>query len=354
MLRNAAIMALLLWLIAFLDRITGLAGDSTKAHIAALSSQEKILIALGRSSPDLLDFLPVIFMLASVATLTTLGRRAELHVIRGAGESATSILSKLAFVTVLATLAITLVVRPLAYEALQWTDQKLSPKARAASRLDGNTQVAWFSANAGQHQGRLDGFNLITREADALYLLDTLATDLSRAYLVAHQVQLTPSQSSSGPILTATIAGATEPLELHLDHPPKVMLPKSPNFDLPLIYLLGWIDTPDRAALTPRHLSYLIQRAVAEPILSAVLVILAGFLCVEVGTRQSMGRLIASTLGFVVLIYSLYVVAHAFGINGKSPPILAAWGTPAALACLSLLLIAGRDLIWHLALGRRN
>ncbi len=354
LIRNAALLALLLWLIQFSDRISSLAGDSTKAHIAALSSLEKVLIALGRSSPEVLDFIPIIFMLASVATLTTLGRHAELHVIRGAGQSAASILLKLAFATVLASLVVTLAARPLAYEALKWTDKKLSANPSSTSGTEGNTQTVWFSASQGRHQGRLDGFNLSTNQADVLYLLDTTAKDISKSYLIAHQIQLTPSDSSRGPTLTAAMVESAGPLKLYLDHPPKVMLPQNPNYELPLAYLLGWIDDPDRTVLTPRHLSYLIQRAIAEPILSAVLVILAGLLCVELGTRQSVGRLIATTLCFVVSVYSLYVIANAFGINGKSPPSVAAWGPPAVLACFGLTLMTARDLSWHVTVGRRK
>ena len=348
LMRNFFLVALLLWLISWLEKLSLIAGMTTNSIGTALPWLDKSLIAAVRATNDSLDFLPIMFMIAAVWSLTLIGRRAELHIIRGVGLSATRILLNLAVVTAMVTVIFTLIIRPLAYEAKVWADSVLTPQNLSAESNTYGRYSAWISSEDAGFIGRLSGYDPSQGIARDLFLSQNYRPGLEPIFLFATNVEITDLELSAVNINTSST------IALVLDEAPNILANLKPNQRLPLPHLLGWIDHDERWALNPRQKSYLVQRSLAEPVLAAVLVMIAGFLCVEVGTRQPIGMLIGSTLGIVVLVYSLYVIAHAFGLNGKSPPIVAAWALPAGLFTLSLGLISMRDLAWHIETRERE
>ena len=349
LIRFVALITLLIYLISFLDIISGLALRETNDAGIPLTGLRKLLITFGQASLQSLDFMPIIFMIAAILTLVTLGRRAELHIIRGTGVYSGRILATLAVLSAGFMILITLILRPLAYEASLWADRQLSLKSSEAYVQPGPTYVAWFSANNGDVLGRLEGYNPETKRAAKLHISNRQSPDLAEAFVLAYDVGIDQQRLT---FANQNGADDAESIEVQLDTPPRILPQNRVNFDLPLIHLFGWKPNEDRWSLNGRQMSYLVQRALAEPILTAAMVLLAGTLCVEIGTRQPLTRLIFSALGYLIATYSFYVVADAFGLNGKLSPFLAAWGIPLALLFFGLAQLALRDVSWHFAIRK--
>ena len=342
--RASLLVLSLLLLITFLDHISRLTADGL-----GLAPPLLITHALVRALFAITDFMPIIFMLAGILALTTLSQRAELQIIRNVGISGGQILAQLSLIALLASLVVTFALRPLSFEAQAWSLLALNAPSQDSSTQGGHR--AWFSANDGKIQGRLSDYNTIEGTAAQLIFSDQNNQDLGQTFAQARNVRVL------GNVLRGqgqTLDGATLSLNLKLDSPPKILPPTSLNLDLPLAHLIGWVNNDERILLPQRQRTYLIQRALAEPLLAAALVFIAGAVCMDVSTRQSIGRLVFSTLGFVVLSYCVYVIAHAFGINGKLRPAVAAWGLPLALMCLGLALLGVREWVWHLAVKFRS
>ncbi len=335
--------------IALLDSFAGLVGEEVTRGGAPFGWPLKLAFSAAWALPDTLDFSVIILMLATVISLTMLGRRAELHILRGAGRSSMAILALCAGAAVLMSLLIALLIRPLSFEAAQWADARYDPERFAAEQQQSQSRVAWFTADAGQTQGRISGFNPESQKGQALHISRFVDGALIDAFRYGRDIEL------ANGVLSATVFFADrppEPLRLPLDGPVQIVPFANPAFDLPLPHLLGWVDEPERFTLSARHTRYLTQSALAEPVLTAALVFIAGSLCVGIGTRQPLGRLIFATLALVVLAYSLFIITRAFGINGRLTPSLAAWGGPALLCFSALGLIAWQDLTW--LLGRQR
>lgn len=344
--RFAVLIALLLYLISFLDEISRLAPKQVNTLGDPLGTLDKLLIALSIASHNSLDFMPIIFMLSGIFTLVTLGRRAELHIMRGAGLSGGRILIPLGLIAALAMTSVMLVLRPLAFEASQWAEHRKNPTRSVQGTSPDSNAIAWISAEDGGIHGRLEGFDPVLGRAKRAKLVDSTTPDLEPSFLIGHDVRI--SETALEGTFTFGQDG-TKQVRLPLSTAPSVLSFTRPNFSLPLPYLLGWIDDPDRWSLSERQTTYLIMRALAEPFLTAALVLLAGTLCVEIETRQPLARLIFGALGLVVMTYSVHVIANAFGLNGKLHPLLAAWGMPLMLYLFGLSLLAYRDLSWHLS-----
>ena len=330
------------FLITWLNHFSTLSAKKLNAS-TDLSLLSKLTISLGLALPEIFDFLVIILMLASVGVLILMGRRAELHIIRGAGQSAAQILRPLAILAALFTLFATFTLKPLSHEYRLWAQAQLNPEIKPLNQDTPAAQAAWFSAENGAYHGRIESYNPETGRADFGVLSHMGATDLKETFSPLRDIRF-----SDGHLYARQfdLAGNETALNLPLDEAPKLVPHKWPVTHLSLLHMLGWLPDQDRWSLNPRQRSFLIQNALAEPLLAAALVLLASILCVQVGTRQSIGRLGFNILVIVVLTYSMLTVTRAFGINGKLDPALAAWGLPALLFALSLVLFAWQDLIW--------
>ena len=302
----------------------------------------KLLLSLAWVLPQALDLMVFIFMIAAVIVLTLLGRRAELHVLRGAGLSPTGILLILAGITNVMMIALELGPRTLAYEIKRLADARYDPQGLAQKNRAQRQKVAWVSAENGDFVVRLTGYDPETQSAEE-GRLQTPHPDLAQSYVYLRDIDITEGR------LTAqgqNLDGSSREVGLLLDASPQLVSAPNTAENIPLLHLLGWLKAPEVENYGTRHRSYLVQRAVAHPFLAAALVMVAGTFCVGVGTRQPLGQIFFATLGLVVLTYSIFVVTEAFGLIGKLSPLLAAWGTFLLISCLAMFILALQALRW--------
>ena len=342
LLRYALIIFALFLMLTWLGELASLLPEETALDGSPLNLGMKLLLSLAWVLPETLDLMVFIFMLAAVIVLTILGRRAELHVLRGAGLSAFRILITLAGVTAVMMILLELGPRPLAHEIKRLADGHYDPQGLADQNTSQRQQVAWISAENGTFTGRLTGYDAEMQTAQA-GRLQTASTDIRDSYIYLQNISLADNRLSASGL---SLGSTPIELDLALDAPVEVLSALNVAEDIPLLYLFGWLSTPEVESYGARHLSYLQHRSMAQPFLAAALVMVAGTFCVGIGTRQPLGRLFFITLGLVVLTYSIFAVTEAFGIVGKLEPLLAAWGTFLLIGCLAGFILAVQALIW--------
>ena len=111
----------LLFSIAWLDDFAKVAAQAQTLAGEPLGLLMKLAISGAWALPSTLDFSVIVFMLAALISLTLMGRRAELHILRGAGQSGGTLLMRAAFAAVLLSLGVSLIARPLGYDCLLYT-----------------------------------------------------------------------------------------------------------------------------------------------------------------------------------------------------------------------------------------
>lgn len=342
LLRYALIIFLLFVMLIWLGELAELFPRETALNGSSLNIWLKLSISLAWALPQALNLMVFIFMIAAVIVLTILGHRAELHVLRGAGLSPQSILLILAAVTATMMVAIELGPRPLAHEVKQLADARFDPLGLTQQNRAQHQQVAWTSAKDGDLVLRLTGYDPTAQTADEGRLQSANA-DLIQGFTYLSQVSLDQGLLVA---MARNLDGSESEITLTLDASPQILPAKNTADEAPLLHLLGWLETPEVETYGSRNRSYLIQSALAQPLLAAALVMVAGTFCVGIGTRQSIGQLFFVTLGLVVLTYSIFAVTEAFGLVGKLPPVLAAWGTFLLISCLAGFILSLQALAW--------
>lgn len=309
----------------------------------------KMSMALGRALPNVLELNLVILMLATVIALTLMGRRAELHIVRGAGQSGLKILLGCALVGALLTSLLILMVTPLTagYEA--WANKWLRPQIARDLSTQQENRVAWFTAEDGAVQGRLSGFNPDQNTATQGLIVIARAETLPKTFLQVTDIRVNSTELSG---TFTDLEGLSSLDVLQLDAPIRLLPLNTKRRDKSIFHLMGWIGNVADISLTPRQISFFLQIQLAQPLLAAALILISGTLCVGIGTRQSIGILAFGTLTIVVLAYSLAVVTEAFGVNGKLHPAVAAWGPPIMLFALGLAILNWQELSWILGKTR--
>ena len=351
LIKYAFLICLPFLIMPWLNFFSALDVRSTNTLGEPLGFVDKLAISLGQASPLGLDFLIVAFMLAAIVVLFMMGRRAEIHIVRGAGQSNTQILFRFSLISALIIFISLFTLEPLAHEFSNWANQKLDPLKKEQSARLQEGRIAWFFAENGSIQGRLTGFDPTTGVALSGLITDFGTRELPDSFRYLSQIEVSELTLTG---VQEDLSGSSTPVRLNLDANLTLVPIQAPNINLPLPHLLGWIEDPDLWTLNPRQKSYAIHSNLAKPLITAALVLIAGSLSVGMGTRQPISRLIFSSLAVTAFAYSLFLVTNAFGVNGKLPAMLGAWGLALFFLFAGSFMLSWQELSWSFGRNMRR
>ena len=104
-------------------------------------------------------------MVAAVVSMTILGRRAELHIIRGAGQSPLAVLRAYMLGALVLGGFLVLIIAPLTLNFEGWSRQIKNPSVNPALERFAGPYTAWISLDQGTAQARLENYQADTGEA---------------------------------------------------------------------------------------------------------------------------------------------------------------------------------------------
>ena len=345
-----------LFVLAWLPNVLDALSLDLNAQGAILSLWDKIGISFSYSLAQTLDLVSIAMMIASLLSLTLLGRNAELHIVRGAGLRPLHLLAIYASCAAVLTALIHLLVTPIALELSKWSDGRLDEDTKQSTTLYPEQRIAWAVLDNGEFQIRLEAYDATNGTAHAGLLM---AGEPSAVEGDPINVFAVEDVRIDGMTLTATRINqerGTELVSFSLDHQPQSIAASQSAYVRSLPHMLGWVGKASALSvgLSDRQFVLALNLELAAPFASAALVLLAGTMCVNVGTRQALGSLIFGALTLVVIAYCLVVVSQAFGSNGKLCPLVAAWGPPSVLASSALAILFWQELSWIFGAFRRK
>ena len=354
-----------LLLLAWMPRALDMLALSQNTLGEPLTIEQRLLIAFSQSVLSTLELSSIAFMIATLISLTLLGRRAELHIVRGAGHGPLSILSTYAVAAAFFTLIFTFILAPASLEFSSWGKRQLDPQTDPRDSYFAGPYTVWLSLDGGMAQARLQGYDSQTQSAKTGHLVfysnseqqtengaNSHETGLELnelGFYFLDKIRLTQKTLTTE---IRSLDGQVRVQRFTLDRPPQTLERSNAAIVRSLPHLFGWIGPGVDPGLSERKRSFALHRELSSPFVSAALALLAGTLCVSIGTRQSLSLLIFGALALVVATYCLVVVSEAFGENGKLNPILAAWGPALMLFGLGLATLMGQELFWVLGKSR--
>lgn len=336
-----AVMAGILLLVDMVEQLRRFGG-------AGVGFRTALELAALRMPSSLYAVLPLVALLATLATFVALARSSELVVIRAVGRSVLVVVAAPALVALALGAAAIGVLNPLvAATAKQYDQLAARLGGDDASLLSVSRDGLWLreAAAGGQRviralQGSADGSRLV---GVSILTFDPVLGPVKQ--IEAEAAHLTPGawRLSGARLWDLTLANpeaAVTPhatLTLPTDLTPAALRDSfGPPSTIPLWELPGFIATLDRAGFAALEHRVWLQRELALPLmLMAMVLIGASFTLYHIRSgRQGLRVLMALLAGFGA--FFLRDFAQVLGENGQIPALLAAWSPPAVAALLAL------------------
>lgn len=288
----------------------------------------------------LIDFLPFIFLFATVFCLLRMSQAQELAVIRAAGVSVWQFLFPILGATFISAALIVSLIEPLGTKSFTRFNDIKAELTGVKPKLSFATGGVWFRENSDKGNYILRAANLDAQIIDRL--IDIEVTVFNKAGDFSHRLEaksgmLQDSHFNLEAARRFDMNGAVRP-------PQNIALPSSlavdnlrqsfmPAKTVNVWQMLGYMERAGKTGIDVTRHQVRFQSLLALPLLLMAMVMVAACFSLPTGRMVSTGQ----TLGMAILCGFLLFLFNDFtqllGELGSVPPILSSW-IPAIIAML--------------------